>query len=90
MPAKTSVATHPHRTRLRTRCPMSAGQDPTATLFSTATHPDESGIGSGGNNLHLRRRRRVGGDDFDCQRRRGLHMDRAVAIDHLAFHAAGK
>lgn len=73
---------------------MSGGPNPSAMPFPIAADPDESRIGRDGDDFDLRwRRHRVGDDDFSLRRsaRHGrglLDINRAVAIDHLAFHAA--
>src|ERR1019366_3418388 len=87
--AHAPVTTHPDRARVRPRRPAAAQPDPAAVPFPTTAEPDESWIGRDRDDFYLRRGRfaRLVPPDGSAWRR---HINRAVTIDHLTFHAAGK
>jgi hypothetical protein len=97
MSAMHPTAANPDCTRMRT-IPMAADPNPAPTPIPKAINPDESRVGGDWSDFDLRRRRFAGlfHHDFGIWRRsdwrgRGLlDINRAVAIDHPAFHAAGQ
>lgn len=82
------MAAHPDMTRMRT-IPMAVEPNPSPAPFPNAAHPDISRVGRSRPEFDLRRWRfaRLLHHDFGI-RRRLLDVNRAVAIDHVAFHAA--
>lgn len=88
MPAPAAV--NPNGAGMRTRPPMATCPDPAATPFPTATDPDKRRVRGDGNDFNLRRWRRSRFGHDDVTARRLLDINRAVAIDYLAFDAAGE